>query len=54
MRNRKGKLTINWEYIYLLCIIMCKTDRAKKLGLNPPQEVKDVLDDTNKPCVFEL
>ena len=34
--------------------ILYKTDRAEKLGFNPPQEVKDALDDRNKLCVFEL
>ncbi|KAI7853971.1 DNA polymerase delta, subunit 4-domain-containing protein [Circinella umbellata] len=45
------------DYQFGPCVGLTRLERwnrAKKLGLNPPQEVKDVLDDTNKPCVFEL
>ncbi|KAI9496113.1 DNA polymerase delta, subunit 4-domain-containing protein [Zychaea mexicana] len=45
------------DYQYGPCAGLTRAERwyrAQKLGLNPPQNVKDALDGSNSLCVFEL
>ncbi|KAI8139399.1 DNA polymerase delta, subunit 4-domain-containing protein [Fennellomyces sp. T-0311] len=45
------------DYKFGPCVGLTRIERwnrAQKLGLEPPQSVKDVLDNTNEACVFEL